>query len=140
MYSVLQYPQRNQIVHSFLYTSDRQLANAIDCMTYFRNICAHNERLYSFKLSQRAFPDTPLHAKLRIPLKGTEYIFGKKDYFALVIALRYTLPSNEFLVYKRSLKKLIDDYTKDNALFPKSDLLHTMGFPSNWETMTRYRP
>lgn len=55
MYSVLQYPQRIQIARSFLYPSDRQLEKAVDCMTYFRNICAHNERLYSFKLNQRSF-------------------------------------------------------------------------------------
>lgn len=140
MYSVLQYPQRIQIARSFLYPSDRQLEKAVDCMTYFRNICAHNERLYSFKLNQRSFPDTTLHSKLSIPQKGNEYIFGKKDYFALGIALRYTLPHNEFLSYKRSLKRLISGYSKKANYSLLPDLLNAMGFPLNWEKITTYNP
>ena len=139
MYSLLQYHQRAQVAGEFPFNTDRTLASAIDCMTYFRNVCAHNERLFTFQLNQRTFPDTPLHQKLGIPKKGNEYIVGKKDYFGLVIALRYILPRDEFLIYKRQLKRLIDSYSRKNSRIPKADLLKMMGMPSNWENITRYR-
>ena len=139
MYSLLQFHQRVKVANEFPFYSDRTLISTIDCMTYFRNVCAHNERLFTFQLNQRTFPDTPLHQKLGIPKKGKEYVVGKKDYFGLVIALRYTLPRDEFLIYKRQLKRLIDSYTRRNSRVSKNELLKMMGMPSNWESITRYK-
>ena len=73
-------------------------------LTFFRNVCAHNERLFSHRLIQRDFPDTPLHAKMGIPKHGNQYIQGKSDYFGLVIAFRYLLPREDFLAYNYRYK------------------------------------
>ena len=139
MYSLLQYHQRAQIADEFPFYTDRALASAIDCMTYFRNVCAHNERLFTFQLNQRTFPDTPLHQKLAIPKKGNEYAVGKKDYFGLVISLRYILPRDEFLIYKRQLKRIINSYARKNSRLSQTELLEMMGMPENWEKLTSYK-
>ena len=70
-------------------------------MTKFRNVCAHGERLYSFT-TRDDIPDLPLHQKLNIQKKGQQYLYGKRDLFALMIALRYLLPSSEFGSLKKS--------------------------------------
>ncbi len=43
-----------------------------------------------------------MHQKLQISKRGTTYTQGKRDCLALVIALRYLLPAEEFLAYKRT--------------------------------------
>lgn len=119
--------------------SEKSLARYLNCMTLFRNVCAHNERLFSFKLIKVEFPDTPIHKKMGLPTKGNQYTIGKKDYFGLVIAFRYMLSRKDFLQFKRNLKKLIDSYCRKSKHLTRSELLKQMGMPKNWETVTRYR-
>lgn len=140
MYSLLLPQQQSRISKAYPYVTENELARYLNALTFFRNICAHSECLYSHHMSQQYFPDKPLHAKLGIPLKGKQYIQGKNDYFGLVIALRYLLPSDAFLAYKRSLKKLINGFPRKNIHLPLSDLLGYMGMPENWDKLTIYRP
>jgi len=139
MYSVLQIQQQTKICSVFPSITEQELENTLCCLTLFRNVCAHNERLYSYRLNQHDFSDTPLHAKLGIPQKGNKYIQGKCDYFGLVIALRYLLPKEEFQSFKMQLRKSIDSYTRKSKRITKAELMNYMGMPSNWESITRYR-
>ena len=138
MYSVLQIQQQRAIAGVYVHFSEKQLAGALSCLTYFRNVCAHNERLYSFRLLQHDFPDTRLHHKLNIPKKGQHYTMGKNDYFGVVIMVRYLLRGDDFRSYKRKLKAIIAKYLKASTRLSESDLLTYMGFPSNWDDISRY--
>jgi hypothetical protein len=68
-----------------------------------------------------------------VPKSGTQFTYGKRDYFGLVIAFRYLLPNDSFREYKRALSKLILQYCKQSSRIQKVDLLYTMGLPENWE-------
>lgn len=138
-YSVLQFQQQSVVSKAYPNVSEKSLARYLNCMTLFRNVCAHNERLFSFKLIKVEFPDTPIHKKMGLPTKGNQYTIGKKDYFGLVIAFRYMLSRKDFLQFKRNLKKLIDSYCRKSKHLTRSELLKQMGMPKNWETVTRYR-
>ena len=59
-------------------------------LTLYRNVCAHNERLFSYH-TYIDIPDTLLHKKLGISKNGSKYIYGKNDLFSVVIAFRYLL-------------------------------------------------
>lgn len=107
-------------------------------LTLFRNVCAHNERLYSFRI-QIDFPDTILHAKLGIPKKRSQYLLGKRDLFGLLIAFRYLLPRQDFLQFKHSFICILNKYTKSSHQISEVTLLGMMGFPSNWKGITKYR-
>ena len=137
-YQLMQFRQQSDISKCYEHVTEKNLGQYLTNLTLFRNVCAHNERLFSFKL-QKDFPDTVLHQKLGIVKKGNQYLQGKRDYFGLVIALRYLLPKDDFLLYKKSLIGLINSYTKQSPRISKSDLLVQMGFPSNWEKITRYK-
>ena len=137
-YQLLQFRQQSDISKHYENVTEKNLGQYLTNLTLFRNVCAHNERLFSFRL-QKDFPDTVLHKKLRIPMKGTQYANGKRDYFGLVIALRYLLPRQDFLTYKKSLIALIKSYTRKSSRIAKRDLLSRMGFPPNWEHITRYK-
>ena len=103
-----------------------------------RNVCAHGERLFDFHTTDM-IPDTLLHSKLGIPCKKGLYQNGKKDLFAVVIALRYLISDNEFKVFRRNLALLIKDVLKKCPHLTEDQLLKEMGFPKNWAKITRYK-
>jgi abortive infection bacteriophage resistance protein len=137
-YRLLPFKLQSDISKAYPHINEKSLERYLKCLTLFRNVCAHNERLYNFRL-QIDFPDTNLHKKLNISKSGTQYICGKRDYFGLVIAFRYLLSSDSFRNYKRALSKLITQYCAQSTRIKKEDLLHTMGLPNNWEKITRYK-
>lgn len=138
-YSLLQSREQTRVSKVFVNVSERSLTQYLNALTMFRNVCAHNERLFSFHLQQRAFPDTIIHKKLGIPQKGMQYIQGKEDYFGVIIAFRYLLSKQDFLEYKRGLKKIIKTYLNNSSRITKAELLKEMGMPSNWESIARYK-
>lgn len=85
------------------------------------------------------FPDIVLHSKLGIAKNGSQYIYGKRDLFGLVIAFRYLLPKNDFLKFKHMLKRSIDRYCSTSTQMERRQLMAMMGFPENWEHITRYK-
>ncbi len=114
--------------------NERKLERHFKILTLFRNVCAHNERLFSFR-AQIDFPDTVLHAELNIPKKGQQYSYGKRDLFGLLITFRYLLPPPDFMEFKNSLAKAILYYQKQSHRISRDSLLVMMGFPSDWETI-----
>lgn len=118
--------------------NENQLRQILQVLTEFRNICAHDERLFTYRCSKRDIPDLALHARLGIDKKGQQYLYGKRDYFALVISFRYLLPRQEFLEFKRQLSSLIDEVSSKSTIISMSELLKKMGFPGNWKEITRY--
>ena len=129
---------RAKVSKNFDGVNEKQLHQYLTVITKFRNVCAHNERLYSYH-TKDAIPNTALHGKLGIPKKGTEYKHGKCDLFALVIAFRYLLPNDDFKKFKKSLMKIIKHYLKTSTFLTESELNKMMGFPDNWKQITRYR-
>lgn len=138
-YSLLQFREQSAISKRYDHVSEKSLARYLNNLTLFRNVCAHNERLFSHTVTQMEFPDTPIHAKMNLPKKGKQYMIGKKDYFGLVIALRYMLLPSDFKEYKRGLKRLINAYCKHSNRLSKEELLSRMGMPQNYERINRYR-
>lgn len=138
-YSVLQARQQSDISKAYEFVTEGNLGKYFSILTLFRNVCAHNERLFSFKISQRRFPDSVIHHRMNIPQRGNEYILGKNDYFGLVIAFRHLLPKEDFMMYKKELKRLLNAYFKKSRRLTKSFLFSKMGMPANWENIARYR-
>lgn len=138
-YSLLKHRQQSAISKTYENVSEKSLNRYLNGLTLFRNVCAHNERLFCHRIAQMEFPDTAIHKKMKLPKKGVQYAIGKKDYFGLIIALRYMLSKQDFMTYKRELKKLIDLYCRKSQRLSKQDLLKQMGMPANWETITRYK-
>ena len=118
--------------------TEKELIQYLKVLTVFRNICAHNERLFSFE-TRFEIPDTLLHKKMSIPQKGTQYLYGKHDMFALLIAFRYLLDNEDFKSLKKELTKLLNSFSATTSVSQKNKLLQAMHFPSNWSNITRYK-
>ena len=138
LYALSSHHIRSKVSHNFINVNERELEQYLKVLVMFRNICAHNQRLY-YAYAHSEIPNTIFHKKLNIPQTGTQYIYGKRDLFSLVIAFRYLLPQDDFLTFKKNLVCIIKQYFKSSNRLTKSELLKHMGFPQNWENITRYK-
>lgn len=110
---------------------EEDLDQYIKTLAYYRNLCAHDERIYNARNSQD-IPDTSYHSLLTIPNVSGRYICGKNDLFSLIIVLKILLPQDDFTnmcnkINGRmvSLKQKINHINCDT-------IFHKMGFPDNW--------
>lgn len=62
MYSFLTTSMKTKISIHFEHVSEKELIQYMKVLTLYRNVCAHNERLFSYK-SRFDIPDTVLHKK-----------------------------------------------------------------------------
>ena len=138
MYSFLPSQIQSKISCQFFHVNERELEQYLKVLVLYRNTCAHNERLFSHKVYSE-IPNTVLHQKLEIAQNGTQYVYGKKDLFVVVIAFRYLLPKKDFIIFKRELAKKIERYLRQSQRISESKLLGIMGFPQNWKMITRYK-
>lgn len=138
MYSYLRSSEKAAVAKQFDHVNERQLEQMLKVLVLYRNVCAHGERLFSHR-AYSEIPDMPLHAKLGIPKQGEHYSMGKSDLFSVVIALRYLLPRSRFHTFKRKLASLVGSFLRNSPIVNRGELLGLMGFPENWEQITRYR-
>lgn len=138
MYQVFPQSLQSKVCKSIGKVNQKQLGQFLSSLTKFRNVCAHGERLFSYKTVD-AIADLPLHKKMGIEMNGEQYIYGKKDLFSAVIAFRYLLPSEDFLAFKKRLGRLIEQFSCSVTHISQGELLYQMGFPPNWKDITRYQ-
>ena len=129
---------RTKISKNFQNVSEKQLHQFINIIGKCRNVCAHGERLFSFRINE-TIPDTLLHQKLQIPKSNNHYVCGKQDLFAVVIALRYLIIIDEFRQFKTALSKLLKTVIKQCPHLTEEQMLNNMGFPANWDQINRYK-
>lgn len=137
-YALITPDLRVKISKNFNGVNEKQLEQYLSVMTKFRNVCAHGERLFSYQ-TRNDIPDTILHHKLAIPQKGTQFIYGKRDLFAIVIAFRYLLPNSDFKKFKQRLSKILSHYSNSSAALNENELLRLMGFPMNWQKIAKLK-
>lgn len=133
MYSFSQPKLQSQIARQFGGpVNPKTLASMLQVLTKFRNICAHGERVYAFK-PRMTIDDMPIHAELKIPKRGTVYMYGKQDLFAVVIALHYLLPKEEFKSFVIGLDAILTAHFSTLPSKTASKIQKRMGFPENWK-------
>lgn len=139
MYECYSQSLQIKVSKNFEKTNEKEMGQYLKVLTNFRNVCAHNERLFSYR-TKNDIPDTTLHKKLAIPKRGTVYTYGKCDLFAVVVAFRYMLPKQDFLVFKRDLSNIIEHFCKQTTHITEAELLERMGFPQNWKKISTFKP
>lgn len=137
MYSFLPTTIQAKISTHFPSVSEKNLSQMMKVITVYRNLCAHNERLFCHKCRYE-IPDTKLHDKLKIPKTGNHYNLGKSDLFSVVIVFKYLLSSEDFKEFKKEISSAISIFQKQSPNTQMNDLLNKMGFPNNWKSINRY--
>ena len=138
MYKVFPQSLQSKVCKNFGCINRKQMEQFLSVLTKFRNVCAHGERLFTYRTIDN-ISDLPLHQKMQIPKQGIQYLYGKNDLFAVVIAFRYLLPKEDFLEFKRKLTLEISRANKNLVHITEKELLEHMGFPQNWRNITRYQ-
>ena len=120
LYAMLKQSDRQSISKNFK-LSDKVLKQIIVNMTMIRNICAHNDRLFSF------------HSKFRISFKYIQKNYNEKsvNIYMIMKCMECLLPKDK----KKEFVKLINSEIKVLSGKLKSikidNILHIMGFYAN---------
>ncbi len=96
----------------------KTLCNMTEILVNFRNIAAHGERVYSARLpSVRLTPSLSAVKKLSLPLNadGTQR-FGKCDFLAFLICIKYLLSPAEYAYYH---ERVVKETERLAAVLPK---------------------
>lgn len=130
-YKLMKLTDRQEVSKEFN-INESDLSSLAELSYLFRNICAHEERLYDYKTRVR-ISNTDIHSKLHLPNNNGNYLIGKNDVFALLIVLKLFLEKSDFDVLFTSLKSEIYKLSKKLRTITIDDVMKKMGFPSNWE-------
>lgn len=132
-YSLMKQPDR-QSISSIFNMHDNVLENFLNYLTAIRNFSAHGNRLYCF-VGSKPLIDTKIHQKLNIPQNQGQFIHGRNDLFAAVIALKYLLSGKEFRYFVNCLSGAVNKLSTKLSVISVDDVLSAMGFPSNWKSI-----
>ena len=108
-----------------------RLNQFIKNLSYFRNLCAHDERVYSATINQ-PIPDTIYHYKLNLKKKDNNFIQGKSDLFSLIISLKMLLPNDKFNTMCNQIEGRMKSLEKKIFVINPQKIFDKMGFPLNW--------
>lgn len=115
-----------QAVH---YTPD-MLESTLKTVTFFRNVCAHEERLYNFKLHKPS-PSADIANALSV---GTQ-LLDKGNIFTLISFLKLVLPKKEHKKMIKGIIKLVDTYSSKFNSINFDDILLEMGLVNGWDQL-----
>lgn len=137
-YGILKHHDKQSIAREFR-ISDNVFFSYLKFISIFRNICAHDERLYNFKLTSTEIVSGYIHQRLGIPRNsGGKYTHGTNDVFALLICIKEFLPQRvrgEFAETKKEIEKELTKLQTKLKTIQIDDVLEAMGFPHNWKSL-----
>lgn len=119
--------EQNEVARSFL-IKPNNFNNYLKMLTIVRNICAHNERLFSIKFR------TQISSSLfDSKFQKSQSINNRNDLFSLLIILKKLIINpEEFEKMKNEIKKEINNLSESFISIKIDDVLNEMGFPNNW--------
>ena len=135
-YKVMNQSERQEVSKIFK-IQDKELENILMYITPIRNFCAHNNRLYCYR-TKRPLTDLTIHSQLAIPRNSeskNEYIYGKRDLFAAVLAMKVLLSDMEFKKMLKELNNALNIFRPNMHIIEESELLSFMGFPTDWRKL-----
>lgn len=111
---------------------EQDLSSYIEVLAYFRNLCAHDDRLYNARCN-KLISDTNYHGTLSIPTNAKgQYINGKNDMFAIMIVSKILLPPSEFNTMFNKISGRLTSLSKKIKTIPIDNIYNQMGLSSNW--------
>lgn len=129
MYSLQQDCIKSDIAKEFPLIKENQLSIILDILTRYRNVCAHNERLFDFKYQQSRLKTTMIHKYFNLYTNNP----SASNLFDVIIFLKYLLNEYEFSSLVEDIDFILQKLSKETNQIQKSQILKLMGFPQNWK-------
>lgn len=124
--------------------------NVLNILSLYRNICAHNERLYCFQVRMNIsddfmgylniFPQSQAVHNARNNRQNLQHSKrekikrSRKGILNLIFGLKLLLPKSDFNKIKNELKKELDKLSSKISLDAYETVLKEMGIDKNWHT------
>ena len=124
---------RVEVASHFPDLREKTLCRMLDLMQDFRNVCAHNDCLYSYH-SPDAIPMMP--AVRRIMGNARPDTFCGCDLFALLTVFRYLLEDADFVRCTDAVARIVDHFDAQCVTVGGAKVLAAMGFPAHWASLT----
>ncbi len=137
LYSILK-PEDKLSIAEYYNLDVETLGTYISLLSNYRNLCAHEDIVYDHR-TQKEIPDTKYHLELSIPTMNDEYIYGKNDIFSIVIMLKYMLTESDFTDFINEVGYELSLLDGRVDIIPQAKILDIMGFPENWEEISKLK-
>ncbi|MGN0539128.1 MAG: Abi family protein [Candidatus Fimenecus sp.] len=128
MYSFQQDSIKSSISKEFPLVKENELSVMLDVLSRYRNVCAHNERLYDFKYNKSRLKTTSIHKFFNLYTNNP----SSSNLFDVVIFLKYLLNEYEYSKLIQDIESSLLELSKKTNQIQKSQILKLMGFPKNW--------
>ena len=105
----------------------------------FRNIAAHGERVYCASLENVRLTDKlTILSKLQIPRTAdSSYRYGRRDFMAFLVVLKYMLPANEFSACLQRVVAEVDQLEKVLPAFAMNRVYQQSGLSGSWRKLDK---
>ncbi len=137
LYSILK-PDDKLAIAEYYNLDVETLGIYITLLSNYRNLCAHEDIVYDHR-TQKEIPDTKYHMELDIPMMNDEYVYGKNDIYSVVIMLKQMLTESDFIDFVNEVSYDLSLLDGRVNVIPQSKILDRMGFPENWEEISKLR-
>ncbi len=137
LYSILK-PDDKLAIAEYYNLDVETLGIYITLLSNYRNLCAHEDIVYDHR-TQKEIPDTRYHRELNIPMMNDEYVYGKNDIYAVVIMLKQMLTESDFTDFINEVSYDLSLLDGRVSVIPQVKILDRMGFPANWEEISKLR-
>ena len=132
MYMLLPQDIQIKVSRNYQCINEKQMVSILAVLVKFRNVCAHNDRLFDFR-TKDALLDRNIYERLQISKEKGRYKYGKNDLYAQVIILKLLLSDEDFRTFFHDLKVCFKKHPIHK------EILERMGFPDNWERIGRIK-
>lgn len=126
-YSLMYEKDQNNVASEFN-IKGYELDKYLKVLTYFRNLSAHNQRIFDQKSSER-INNTKLHLEL-IPGRENN-IYGKNDILAVIIIFKILLEDHDYQDFIKELNNIIKKLDDDVNTIDVEIILKMMGLNLN---------
>lgn len=110
-----------------------EIQNMLELLITYRNICCHDDKLIGYIHKKVNILTTPFHKYFNLKKsKNNIYIQGKKDMFAVIIAIKYFVNDTAFNYFIDKVSNLIDNCVDNIDGMTRTELLKFMNLPSNF--------
>lgn len=142
-YEVLSVDVRNKIAAQFSmehkknYESSEkidssELQEILKIVNFFRNVCAHEEVLFSYKLDSKAALKYTLFEKFFKSKNINAEELKNGNMFSLVALLKLVLDENTYTYFSIQLAATFNEYRHHFKSVSFDEILYTMGFKETW--------
>lgn len=110
-----------------------QLKSFINLLSKFRNACAHNDVVYSYKHEKACIATTDIHKKYNLK-PGDSNIYNY-NLFASLVVIKHFMKKKEYTTLINQIDNLFNQLEKKSTTLTKDDLLDYIGVPRNYKNM-----